>query len=1747
MTSRTFFSMKNTLRIILIACLLTGFFSAIHAQPLSYDYLKEESARQKEAAIKLAKEKGWPIKGVLPNGREYSLIKLNEEGKPQYFSTSNLNAARTISTNRVWSGGNLGLNLNGQGMPAGSLGEWDGGAVRTTHQEFGTRVSQMDGATTLSEHATHVAGTMVAGGVGSINYKGMAHQATLQAYDWDNDVGEMSTAGVSGMLVSNHSYGLLTGFQWGDWSGTQGWHWWGDPSISATTDYRYGFYDNEARDWDIVARSFPNYLLVKAAGNDRGDGPAPGSQHFVFSGGSWISSTAVRNVNGGSTGYDCMSGSAISKNVLTVGAVNDIVNGYTTASGVVMSSFSGWGPTDDGRIKPDVVGNGVSLTSSSSTSNTSYATMSGTSMASPNVSGSLLLLQQRYRELNGSQPMRAATLRGLVIHTADEAGPATGPDYMFGWGLMNTAKAAVLIGQNGTTQHIIQGTLVPGQPFNLAITPTLAPLRITLCWTDLPGTVSAASLNSPTSKLVNDLDLRISNSPMGVRFPYVLNPFSPTAAATTGDNTRDNVEQIYVASPTAGTYTLTVSNKAGMTANQPFSIIISGANLALTPPVVDFSASNTGVCPGGSVTFTPIVNGNVNTYNWSFPGGSPSFSSQTSPTVTYNTPGQYQVQLIVFGPTGSDTMIKTQFIQVGGSSLPFNESFTDGMGKWTVLNPDPGSISWALDSIATFTGTSNKSAWMNFYSYQASGHRDELISPPLNLTNVSNGVLSFKHAYTRYGTQPSDTLMVQVSTGCSSNWQTVAVLAENGSGNFATTGTGFTLNSSFVPLSASSWCGSGNGASCNSISLNNYAGQNGVRVRFLSVNNYGNNLYLDDISVTSANSVLAPVARFGALTPRTICAGGSVTFRDSSLNNPSSRSWTFPGGSPATFAGISPTVTYANPGTYEVKLRVSNVSGTDSLVRTGYITVVGGQALPLIEGFETMINGTIGSPWTVTNIDNATTWGTAPTAGLTTGSRSAWINFFNYQNAIGQRDGLETPLLDFRNRTNLNLSFKHAYTRYNSSATDSLIVLVSTGCSSNWTRLAAFGENGTGVFATTTSPYTNNVAFSPASAADWCGTTPGANCVNIPLNTYAGQGAVRIRLEAVNNYGNNLFIDDIDVTGTSTLQPPSVAFGAITSRTICAPNSVSFRDSSLQNPTSWSWSFPGGTPATSSLQHPTVTYNTPGVYAVTLTASNASGSNSLTRSAFITVNPALQVSWNGPSPLICVNAGPVTLIPGTPQNGLFSGPGVVGTVFNPLSAGVGTHQLVYTVVQNGCVGRDTVSVTVTSSPSASIAPISSVCANDTGFQLTGGNPAGGIFSGTGVVNNRFIPSLAGPGTHTITYVVGTPGCQGQASVNITVRAVPSVTLDPINPVCDNANPVTLNGTPAGGVYAGAGVSGNNFNPSVAGVGSHWLKYFVTQNGCTAADSLPVQVLASPMVSLLPLSPVCINAPSFTLTGATPAGGIFSGSGVSNGTFNPAISGVGSIPVFYTYAAPNGCISVATQNQVVNALPNIIFPALLPACSRDTFYSLNMVLPSGGVFTGTGVVGNNFNPQMAGPGIHSITYFIALNGCLNSSSQPIVVNPRPATPTLTSQGANAIRSSSPIGNRWFLGNTLLSDTTQVMVPTSNGLYRAMVVLDDCPSDTSQAFAFTTVNASSLEFNRFTAYPNPATNQLWMEGIPEGKVMINLADVRGTRVLSMRVSGGDKQMLELDAIPSGVYLLHLVHDTAGTKTVKLVISK
>lgn len=614
---------------------------------------------------------GIPAGGIDANGGRYIIDGFDALGAPIVKSTFNLESAQTVSAQRLWPGGGSGFNLTGTNV---LIGEWDGGDAQTNHQEFwlnGFNVRLLNPPTNgIDWHATHVAGTLAAYG-GVVPAIGFAHRATVVESNFKRDLAEMpSVVATNGLRVSNHSYGNIGGWSQITIFGSNAWLWAGNDAISVTQDWHFGFYDGVAQTNDMIAYAAQTYLPVFAAGNARGPGsyrpptqPFNHWEYYTIGGTLYLVYTnGIRPLNDAQNGFNNLTSYAVSKNNLVVGAVNVNTNGYTGTNSVGMSTFSSWGPTADGRIRPDVCAAGVSILSTYATNQTVtnlYAYATGTSQAAPAVAGTAGLLTQFYSQFYGAtNPPLASTLRGIIIHTADQAGGSVGPSYNYGWGQMNALAAAQIISNNyasGSLANIKECRLVSGDTISFPVTLTNGvPFRATLAWTDPAGVPVGPAVNPTNHMLVNDVDLRVI-SPTGVtNFPYVLNPAAPANAATTGDNTVDNVEQVYIANPSTGTYTVQVRHKGtlvndqGQTSYQNLSILLSGnlAQPAIQPNITQYiptPSSNTvalkWACDVGRVFRIVYVDTLLSTNNnWLFATGELS-ATKTNSSVTLSTAG----------------------------------------------------------------------------------------------------------------------------------------------------------------------------------------------------------------------------------------------------------------------------------------------------------------------------------------------------------------------------------------------------------------------------------------------------------------------------------------------------------------------------------------------------------------------------------------------------------------------------------------------------------------------------------------------------------------------------------------------------------------------------------------------------------------------------------------------------------------------------------------------------------------------------------------------------------------------------------------------------------------------------------------------------------------------------------------------------------------------------------------------------
>lgn len=525
------------------------------------------------------------------------------------------------------------------------------------------------------------------------------------------------------------------------------------------------------------------------------------------------------------------------------------------------------------------------------------------------------------------------------------------------------------------------------------------------------------------------------------------------------------------------------------------------------------------------------------------------------------------------------------------------------------------------------------------------------------------------------------------------------------------------------------------------------------------------------------------------------------------------------------------------------------------------------------------------------------------------------------------------------------------------------------------------------------------------------------------------------------------------------VQRPMASF-LQTADTVCVGGQISFSDQSANQPASWLWSFEGGTPATDTTANPSnIRYDSAGVYKVTLITTNIAGSDTIERQFAVKVQASLTAVLDTIGD-ICVNETPQVLVAGLPRGGVYSGPGIVSdSLFNPALAGVGTHNIVYSLP--GCSSSDTTTITVLPAPLPD-------------FQMA------------------------------------------------------------VQSFCLNDSAVSLTATPAGGSFSGPGISGNSFSPAQAGSGVHTLVYSLSNAaGCVSSDTLLVAVNALPTVSLPILVPVCEVAPFVVLPAGVPAGGSWSGPGVSNDTLFPGIAGSGVQTLTYTTlaAAGTGCVNSATAIINITPQPVLSFSSVDPICVRGNNLLLNQASVGGGNYSGPGVNFGIFNPAQAGVGTHTIQFTGNSGGCSVAGSFTVEVF-SPAEAEVEAVGNDSLRSRNAASSyRWYLNGQLLAgETGRSLRPQASGVYSLELEDNDCASLRSSDFVYFMTSVQEVGTAAFKVYPNPSSGLYVFEANQAAGGMYDLliTDLQG-QVLQQFSSSAAQLEIDLRTVSAGVYLL------------------
>lgn len=532
---------------------------------------------------------------------------------PLFYSVEETSANATANVDELQAGTVSGITspVTGSGV---KMTVFDAGRIQDTHEQFTTNRAVNKEASSEAKHfhGTNVNSILIGNGLATGNFtqsgnsypkanaKGILPQGVIDNYMFGatalgNNYEKL--ASLPNLNISNHSYGVNVGWQLSGGA----YYWIGAYDLNAQDTYS-GAYSDRDYNFDKIVYSQPQQIIVKSTGNYYGVGPSANSIKYKYNS---ATNTYIPFEAGDiippancSQGYNCIGFGSLAKNIITVGAVNQLTtpnHKYTEASDVVKGSFSSAGPRKDGAVKPDLSAVGVDMImanyiTSSPAATDRYVLNYGTSYAAPMVSGIAGALTQIERNISGNSSFifNVDEMKALLTHTANEAG-RPGPDVWYGWGLVDAKKAAqVLVNRLDEDAYLEKQTLTSGQPFTKQIKATgTEPLKVSISWVDPAITpfISDTDLqNNHASRIVNDLDLRVIEVGSGdVYKPWRLDINDPNANATKGDNTVDNVEQIVIDNPvTDAIYRIEVTNKnslvnqEGNASTQNFALIATG-------------------------------------------------------------------------------------------------------------------------------------------------------------------------------------------------------------------------------------------------------------------------------------------------------------------------------------------------------------------------------------------------------------------------------------------------------------------------------------------------------------------------------------------------------------------------------------------------------------------------------------------------------------------------------------------------------------------------------------------------------------------------------------------------------------------------------------------------------------------------------------------------------------------------------------------------------------------------------------------------------------------------------------------------------------------------------------------------------------------------------------------------------------------------------------------------------------------
>ena len=1057
---------------------------------------------------------------------------------------------------------------------------------------------------------------------------------------------------------------------------------------------------------------------------------------------------------------------------------------------------------------------------------------------------------------------------------------------------------------------------------------------------------------------------------------------------------------------------------------------LTASNCTIGAPTANFTANRTTVCPGQTVVFTNLSTGSPTLNTWTFAGGTPSTSTVSSPTVTYNTPGSYSVQLVVSNANGNNTYSVAAYINVtSAATLPLVQDFQSATyppTNWYVNDAGNDNVKWKL---ATTTGY-NTSQSTVFDNYNDSiNNRDELATY-VNLSGFSSAKMTFYRSYSQTFTTPYiDTLQIGVSTNCGA--LTVYPYLKGGS----QLATATTSNSAavFTPTGAAQWVK-------DSIDLTPYVGQTNVMVAFINRGHYGDAIYLDNINVTGV-AASTPTAAISSAS--TGCTGVPITLTDASIGGPSSWLWTMTGGAPSTSTVQNTSVTYTTAGVKTITLTVANGSGTTTATKTITIT-----ASPTVAA--SITNTTICSGSSVVeNVTGATTYtwlpsGSGSTSTLTpssttvytiTGSTSGCASAprtvtVNVTPTPTTNISASSSTICAGQSTTLTASGATTYAWLPGAQTTTIIAVTPTIT----TTYTVTGANGT---CSSNKTITINVTSSPTIAASITNTTIcRGSSVTVAVTgatTYtwlpSGSGSSSVLSPTSTTIytvtGSNGSCNSAPKNFTINVTPTPTTNITASSSTICAGQSVTLTASGATN---YAWQ-PGAQTTTVVVVTPTATTN------YTVTGANGICSSNKTITVNVSSTPTVAASITNTT--ICRGSSVNVAVTGaTTYTWLPSGSGS-SSVLSP------TSTTIYTVTgSNGSCNSapKNFTVNVTPTPTTNVtASSATICA---GQSVT--------LTASGATNYAWQPGaqtttvIAVTPTATTNYTVTGIGgiCSSTKTISINVTATPTITASPSNTtICSGSNiTCTLTGA-CTYTWIPGGMTGATMNLSP----SSNTTYTVIGNcgGCTSApQNVTINVSSSPTVVATYTSPTCFGSCNGIITATTTGGtapylyNVAGGSGSCSSIPCYSVCGSGSSYIIIATDV-NGCIGTTNINVIDPPPITVAVSNTNASCSScaDGVANVNVfggMSPYTFVWMPVAITTPNANNLPVGCYTVTVT---DMNGCIKTASTCISFGTGIAQ--TQNESSNLSVYPNPSNGLFTISNSINTQKFEVMITNTLG--------------------------------------------------------------------------------------------------------------